>query len=128
MMMTNFKPTASQRRQIAAALSEVYALALSEYEVNQQIKAEYRGYGRPSDGCPEICAKGMIIKWFLHGVNHPDELLRDTYYQRPASVWMTGFGARCKHEGRIKSVELIVLAAGVAAYEQACADMKTRED
>ena len=126
MMMTNFKPTASQRLQIAAALSEVYALARSEWEVAQQVKAERRGYGNPSDSVPEIAAKGMIIKWFLYGVNNPDALLRDTYDRRPACTWAEGFGARCKHEGRISDVSLIVLAAGVAAYEQASADMNTR--
>jgi len=123
MMMTDFNPTASQRRQIAAALSEVYSLAHSEYVLYQQIKAEHHGYGNPSDSVPLIAAKGMIIKWFLYGVNNPDALLRDTYDRRPACTWAEGFGARCGFEKRVSSAALIVLAAGVAAYEQASVDM-----
>ena len=66
-----------------------------------------------------IAARGLIVKWFLDGINSPDQLLRQTYNLRPTAVYMAGLGADNAERGKITAEHRATIRAAVDAYDAA---------
>lgn len=95
-MLDDVKLTKAERAAIERAYSALYTFTRSDWELDNWTAQERKGYA--NDRVPLIAAKALIVKWFMYGVCHPDELLRDTYNLRPSAVYMQGLGARTAYE------------------------------
>jgi hypothetical protein len=97
MSLSDYKPTAAERRAIIAGLNIIEDIADKGmghwFQVEQHIKQERTGCGISPDRVPLICAQGMFCKWFLHGAENPNMLLRNTWSLRPAAVFAYGMAA-----------------------------------
>ena len=125
-MLNDIKLTKAERHEIETAHATLYGFARSHYELDHWTAQERGGYGNANDRVPLICAKALIVKWFLGGVQEPDALLRDACALRPAAVYMQGLGAREAHEGRIQADAIATLRAGVDAWAAAFDRMHRR--
>jgi hypothetical protein len=126
-MLNDIKLTKAERHAIETAHAALYRLTRSMFELDHCTAQERKGYGHASDRVPLICAKALIVKWFLGGVQEPNALLRDAYALRPAAVYMQGLGAREAHEGRLSADTIATLRAGVDAWAAAFDRMHQRD-
>jgi hypothetical protein len=126
-MFQDLKLTRSERHAIETAHAALYSHTRSIYELDHWTAQERKGYGHASGSVPLICAKALIVKWFLRGVQEPNALLRDAYALVPAAVYMQGLGAREAHEGRLSADTIATLRAGVDAWAAAFDRMHQRD-
>ena len=126
-MFDDIKLTKAERHAIETAHATLYEFTRSHYELDHWTAQERKGYGHANDRVPLICAKALVVKWFLNGIQEPNALLRDAYALRPAAVYMQGLGAREAHEGRIQADAIAALRAGVDAWSAAFDRMHQRD-
>jgi hypothetical protein len=118
-MWNGYKPTKAEREQIEHAFCFILEIAGQDWRVERAAKDEAKGYGNRNDGIPLIGAKALCVKWFLQGANRPNQYLRDTYFLRPAAIYLTGLGATRRddiiaHEGALT----LAVAAHDAAFKR----------
>lgn len=118
-MLDDIKLTKAERASIERAYATLYDYTRSRWELDDWTAQERKGYGAASDRVPLICAKALMVKWFVHGVTNPDALLRDMYALRPAAVYVQGLGAHTSHQERLGADALATLMAGVRAWAAA---------
>jgi hypothetical protein len=118
-MLDDIKLTKSERAAIERAYVTLYDYTRSDWELDHWTAQERKGYGHAGDRVPLICAKALIVKWFMQGVSNPHALLRDAYALRSAAVYMQGLGAHAAHQDRLSAGHLATLAAGRAAWAAA---------
>ena len=126
-MLNDIKLTKAERHAVETAHATLYGVTRSHCELDHWTAQERNGYGHAQDRVPLICAKALVVKWFLNGIQEPDALLRDAYALRPAAVYMQGLGAREAHEGRIQADMIAALRAGVDAWAAAFDRMHQRK-
>ena len=126
-MFNDIKLTKAERHAIETAHAALYHFAQLHCELDYWTAQERKGYGHASDRVPRVCAKALIVKWFLNGIQAPNALLRDAYALRPAAVYMQRLGAREAHEGRIQADAIAALRAGVDAWTAAFDRMHQRD-
>lgn len=127
MMFEGYKPTKREREAIDRAFYAVCELAGHDHRAEMFAKDEKRGYGNRNDSIPLAAAYGMCCKWFMHGVEKPDAMLRDHYFIRPAAIWFQGTGAYVANKGPINRDQLYMIQAGVDAHEDAFNRMMHRD-
>jgi hypothetical protein len=126
-MLEDLTLTKKERDAINAAFSALSLYTRSDLELNDWAKKEQLGYGKRNDAIPLICAKALLVKWFLHGVHNPDQLLRDTFHLRPAAMYFEGLGAHCLVRHKIIESDLVKMLIAKQAYEAAFARMHERD-
>lgn len=116
-MWEGYKPTKAEHKAIEKGMFALEHAFQNEWmRISKCIRDEHTGYGMSSQRIPLDGARGLICKWFADGVADRDMLLRDMYYVRPASTFMTGLG--CAHS----DADLLLMNAiwaATAAHEAA---------
>ena len=94
MVWAHYKPTASERRAIASAWSLIEEKC-DRYlnEVRRHLREEMTGCGFHTDRIPKHAAQGLMIKWFLQGVDNPMMTAFEMRGCRPAAQFMNMEGA-----------------------------------
>lgn len=105
-MFEGYNTTKAERAAIDRAHAMLADFTRSEWELNNLLKQERTDYGNRNDAIPLIAAKALLCKWFLYGLDHPDQLLRDTFDLRPAAVYMEGLGARLAHTDQRRRLDV----------------------
>ena len=118
-MFDDIKLTKAERAAIERAYATLYDYTRSDWELDHWAAQERKGYGHAGDRVPLICARALMVEWFMHGVSNPHALLRDAFALRPAAVYMQGLGAHMVHQERLSADALATLAAGRNAWEAA---------
>lgn len=118
-MLEDYKPTKAERDAIERAYATLATFTRSDWELNNWAKQEQTGYGNRSDRVPLIFAKALLCKWFLQGCDAPNQLLRDTFYCRPAAVYMTGLGAQAATRGDAGVGVRLTFATAADAHQAA---------
>jgi hypothetical protein len=118
-MLEDYKLTKAERDAIERAYATLATFMRSDWKLNNLLKQERSGYGNRADAIPLIAAKALLCKWFLYGLDHPDQLLRDTFDLRPVAVYMQGLGARKASVGDAGVGVRLTFIAATSAHEAA---------
>tara|TARA_R110000868_G_scaffold143614_2_gene361979 strand:- start:226 stop:612 length:387 start_codon:yes stop_codon:yes gene_type:complete len=118
-MLNDYKPSKAERDAIERAYVTLANYMRSDWELNNLLKQERSGYGNRNDAIPLIAAKALLCKWFLYGLDHPDQLLRDTFALRSAAVYMQGLGARKANDGYEGTQARLTFMVAADAHEAA---------
>lgn len=126
-MLEDLRLTKAEREAIENGYYALRRFTRSDYELDNWAKQERSGYGNSRDKIPLICARALLVKWFLQGVKNPDVLLREAYMLRPAAIYFEGLGAFCAKREKIMPETLSDLEKCRAAYEAAFQRMHERD-
>jgi len=118
-MLDDIKLTKAERAAIERAYATLYDYTRSDWDLDHRTAQERKGCGSTHNRVPLICAKALMVQWFMYGVSTPHALLRDAFALRPAAVYMQGLGAHMVHQERLSADALATLAAGRAAWAAA---------